>query len=88
MLRARSCMVEGLEQKLIELYGSTNISGQIDRYARAQQHFIKTYGTDPTHIFRALGRVNLIGEHTDYNYGYIMPVAIDKDIVILAKRML
>jgi galactokinase len=39
-------------------------------------HFCSLYGTSPK-IFRAPGRVNLIGEHTDYNDGFVMPVAIE-----------
>jgi galactokinase len=37
--------------------------------------FERAYGTQPR-IFRAPGRVNLIGEHTDYNDGYVMPAAV------------
>jgi len=37
--------------------------------------FEKTFGTHPR-IFRAPGRVNLIGEHTDYNDGFVMPAAV------------
>jgi galactokinase len=37
--------------------------------------FEKAYGSRPS-IFRAPGRVNLIGEHTDYNDGFVMPAAI------------
>src|SRR3981189_823842 len=38
--------------------------------------FREMYGTSAS-VFRAPGRVNLIGEHTDYNDGFVMPAAID-----------
>ncbi|MGA8034622.1 MAG: galactokinase [Candidatus Acidiferrales bacterium] len=44
--------------------------------ARLRIEFRKRYGRDPR-LFRAPGRVNLIGEHTDYSEGYVMPLAID-----------
>jgi galactokinase len=44
--------------------------------ARARNAFQQLYGTPAAYIFRAPGRVNLIGEHTDYNDGFVMPAAI------------
>ena len=38
--------------------------------------FEEKYGNAPEYLVRAPGRVNLIGEHTDYNDGYVMPLAI------------
>lgn len=39
--------------------------------------FMDEYGTNPMVVVRAPGRVNLIGEHTDYNDGFVMPMAIE-----------
>lgn len=41
----------------------------------------KQFFDDEPLLFRSPGRVNLIGEHTDYNDGFVLPAAIDKDIV-------
>ncbi len=46
------------------------------------QAFEGRFGTGPIYIVRAPGRVNLIGEHTDYNDGFVLPMAIDRAIWI------
>ncbi len=43
--------------------------------------FLELFDTQPI-LVRSPGRINLIGEHTDYNEGYVMPAAIDRDIVV------
>ena len=40
--------------------------------------FKQRFGSAPTAVVRAPGRVNLIGEHTDYNDGFVLPMAIDR----------
>lgn len=42
--------------------------------------FRKEYNTDPEITVRAPGRINLIGEHTDYNDGFVLPAAVNKSI--------
>jgi galactokinase len=46
--------------------------------AAAIAGFIKHFGSEPTGVWSAPGRVNLIGEHTDYNEGFVLPFAIDR----------
>ena len=48
------------------------------------QQFAQTYGRPPRWIAAAPGRVNVIGEHTDYNDGFVLPMAIDRYTVIAA----
>ena len=43
---------------------------------RLKRLFEDTYGRKPVLAVRAPGRVNLIGEHTDYNDGFVLPIAI------------
>lgn len=49
---------------------------------RVAQEFERRFGLPPHAIVRAPGRVNLIGEHTDYNDGFVLPLAIDRAIWI------
>lgn len=50
-----------------------------------QQSFQEQFDEDPLMIFSP-GRINLIGEHTDYNDGFAFPAAIDKGIAIAMKK--
>lgn len=61
----------------------TLLDSQIER---VQAAFHERYASAPTFTIRAPGRVNLIGEHTDYNEGFVFPTAIDREVVIAASR--
>ncbi len=52
---------------------------------RADEAFRAAYGGEPTLRVQAPGRVNLIGEHTDYNDGFVLPCAIDFGTRIAAR---
>ena len=62
---------------------SMSIDAQV---RRAADHYRKTFGDNPTHAAAAPGRVNLIGEHTDYNDGFVLPMAIQRQTVLVGAR--
>ena len=73
-----------LSNTLKRIYGEA-AEAQQTRYSSALATFTRIYGPGPVHAFRAPGRVNLIGEHTDYNHGFVLPVALDRDVLLLAR---
>jgi galactokinase len=51
---------------------------------RARESYVERFGAEPEVVASAPGRVNLIGEHTDYNGGFVLPCAIDRRIAVAA----
>ena len=51
-----------------------------------RREFEAVFGYPPNDCFRAPGRVNLIGEHTDYNNGFVLPIAIDRAVHVAIGR--
>lgn len=61
--------------------GTTDLSLEARSVVAA---FERQYGKAPAWLVAAPGRVNLIGEHTDYNDGFVLPMAIDRYVVMAA----
>jgi galactokinase len=73
-----------LPTALTATYGD-DAGGQRPRYRAALAAFAAHYGPGPAVLFRAPGRVNLIGEHTDYHHGLVLPVSLSQDVLLLAR---
>ena len=56
-----------------------------DLSAQIRTGFERRFGGAPALCARAPGRVNLIGDHTDYNQGFVLPMAIDRAVWIAAR---
>ncbi|XP_023346770.1 galactokinase [Eurytemora carolleeae] len=57
-----------------------------DLIDQAKELFKETFGEEPQVGGSAPGRVNLIGEHTDYNMGFVLPMALPLVTVVLGKK--
>ena len=51
-----------------------------DLARRVATDYESRFGSKPTLILRSPGRINLIGEHTDYNDGFVLPSAVSQGI--------
>ncbi|MEU9054201.1 galactokinase [Streptomyces sp. NPDC048384] len=58
----------------------------VDTAAAVAERFRELYGAEPEGVWAAPGRVNLIGEHTDYNDGFVMPFALPHTAVAAVSR--
>ena len=56
-----------------------------NRLQRVSNELTGRFGSGVVRLFRGPGRVNLLGEHTDYNQGWVLPIAIDRDVSIAAR---
>ncbi len=63
----------------------TLLTGLTDQIGRTREAFAEVFGDEPTIAATAPGRVNLIGEHTDYNDGFVLPMAIERQSVVLVR---
>lgn len=57
-----------------------------DLIKNVKDSFKSIFEYSPTHVVQAPGRVNLIGEHTDYNDGFVLPCAINYQTVVAAAK--
>ena len=70
----------------MDAQSDTQSDAQSEVFERLRQTYRDEFGAGPEVIARAPGRVNLIGEHTDYNDGFVLPVAIDREVRVAARR--
>ena len=61
------------------------MTAKAHRIEQVAMAFAALYGSEPAVWVRAPGRVDLMGSHTDYNLGYVLTLAIDRDTWIAAR---
>ncbi|MFD5877138.1 MULTISPECIES: galactokinase [Streptomyces] len=62
------------------------MTGAAAEAATVRREFARIHGRSPDGVWAAPGRVNLIGEHTDYNDGFALPMALPQTTVLAARR--
>lgn len=72
----------------MDIHSKKMHSTEISTLKRIQEKYTEKFGSDSAaRTFRSPGRINLIGEHTDYNNGFVLPAAVDKAVYfVIAPR--
>ncbi|KAK9816763.1 hypothetical protein WJX72_004871 [[Myrmecia] bisecta] len=73
-------------EDLTPVYGSEGTPAAQERYARIIEAFERRFGAKPELFARSPGRVNLIGEHIDYEGYGVLPMAIRQDTVVAIRK--
>lgn len=80
-LAAGAAVAQGLSAFIEEGYASAQApEAVIARYRRITERYRTRFGDTDILLARAPGRINLIGEHTDYNGPPVLPMAVNRDI--------
>lgn len=78
-------------ENIADVYATDDASAQSvapeikARWQNLVKQFIQTYGKKPDFVARSPGRVNIIGEHIDYNLYDVLPTAVSVDVIIAVK---
>jgi galactokinase len=84
LIKLATCVKFRYAQELQNL-AKEGYRSPMDLIDTAATLFRQQFGNDPAVCIRAPGRVNLIGEHTDYNDGFVLPCAINYETVVVAE---
>jgi galactokinase len=60
--------------------------GSLHAGSSLRSWFLQSFGGEPEGVWQAPGRINFIGEHTDYNEGFVLPSALDRMVFVAAAR--
>ncbi len=83
------CLVKGVRKSAVleqSLFRFTGGMDQTKKYNAEIGKFTGLFNRNPEYAIRSPARVNIIGEHTDYNEGFVFPAAINRSTHLVAAK--
>ena len=77
----------GYDNAFSRLYGAAEVAVQRERYAKAVEGFVSTFGDseEPLYLFSAPGRTEICGNHTDHNHGRVVAGSVNLDVIAVTR---